>query len=86
MRVEPLGQRAIVERIDNEEMQGGILIPQSAKAESQRARVVLTNRSCRYIKEGDIVIISQYGGSPIKTDTKEHIIIDEDSVLGIERE
>jgi chaperonin GroES len=72
--IKPLGDRVLVQLVeDAEQTVGGIIIPDSAKEKPQQARVVAlgtgkldeANKPLPFnVKEGDIVIISRYGGTP----------------------
>ncbi len=93
MKIRPLQDRIIVERIDEEETsKGGILIPDSAKEKSQEGKVVavgkgkvLENGKIQKldVKKGDRVLFSKYAGTEITLDGDERVILREDDVLGI---
>ena len=91
MKVRPLHDRIIVQRLEEEEQRvGGIIIPDTAKEKPQRGRVLAVGPGPRdedgeYIKmdveEGDEVIFSKYGGTEIKLGTDEVLILRESDVL-----
>lgn len=94
MKIKPLGKRVVVRRIEEEEqIRGGIIIPDSAKEKSQEAEVVALGTGAAAdenghafsfsVKEGDKVLMPQYGGTQVKLDEVEYTIIEEDSLLGI---
>jgi chaperonin GroES len=91
MDLQPLGDRLIVEVLDEEEMTvSGIVLPDTAKEKPQRGRVLAVGPGPRdedgeYIKmdieEGDEVIFSKYGGTEIKLGTDDVLILRESDVL-----
>ncbi len=93
MKIRPLQDRIIVERIDEEETsKGGIIIPDTAKEKSQEGKVVavgkgkvLENGKIQKldVKQGDRVLFSKYAGTEITLEGEERVILREDDVLGI---
>ena len=93
MNVKPLGDRVLVQAIEQEEVKkGGIIIPDSAKEKPQEGKVIAVGTGKRddsgklipfEVKKGDRVLISKYGGTEIKVDGKEYQIMREDDILGI---
>ena len=89
MNIKPLGERVLLKRIEEEEqIRGGIIIPDSAKEKSQEAEVVALGTGKAddqpfYVKPGDKVLLPQYGGTPVKIDGTEYILIAEDDLLGV---
>jgi chaperonin GroES len=92
MNLKPLGDRLIVEVLDEEELTvSGIVLPDTAKEKPQRGKVLVVGPGVRnpetgeYIQmevaEGDEVIFSKYGGSEIKLGTDEVLILRESDVL-----
>lgn len=91
--IKPLGQRVLVKRIQPEEKTaGGIFLPETAKEKPQEAEVISVGTGGRddqgkliefTVKPGDLVLISKYGGTEIKVDGQEVIIISESDILGI---
>jgi len=85
-KIQPLGQRVLVKRIEVEEKTaGGIYLPDNAKEKPQEAKVVSlgTGGKDDTVKAGDTVLISKYGGTEVKVDGEEHLIISESDILGI---
>ncbi len=92
MALKPLHDRILVRRNEEEEQQGSIIIPDTAKEKPQEA-VVLAVGSGRVnddgkvqpldVKEGDTVIFGKYAGTEVKVDGEELLIIREDDVLGV---
>jgi chaperonin GroES len=93
MSVKPLGDRVLVEPIKEDEVKkGGIIIPDTAKEKPQEGKVVALGTGKRdedgklipfEVKKGDRVLISKYGGTEIKIDGKEYLIMREDDILGV---
>jgi len=91
MNLQPLGDRLIVEILDEEEMTiSGIVLPDTAKEKPQRGRILAVGPGPRdedgeYIKmdveEGDEIIFSKYGGTEIKVGTEDVLILRESDVL-----
>jgi chaperonin GroES len=93
MKMRPLRDRILVERIEEQEQKvGGIIIPDTAKEKPQQGRVVAVGKGRVNdkgevfpldVKEGDTVLFGKYAGTEIKIDGKEYLIVREDEVLGI---
>src|SRR5207248_11032141 len=91
MNLKPLGDRLIVEVLEEEETTvSGIVLPDTAKEKPQRGRVLAVGRGARgedgeYIamdvEEGDEVIFNKYGGTEIKLGADEVLILRESDVL-----
>ena len=93
MNVRPLLDRVLVKRLEEEEqVRGGIIIPDSAKEKPQEAEVVSLGTGGKddsgndiefTVKAGDKVLISKYGGTEVKIDGEDMLIISESDILGI---
>jgi len=93
MKIRPLNDRLLVQRLEEEEKTaGGIIIPDSAKEKPAQGKVVAvgpgkTNdageRVALQVKEGDVILFSKYGGTDVKLDGEDYLIMREDDVLGI---
>jgi len=93
MNVKPLGDRVLVQAIEHaEEKKGGIIIPDTAKEKPQEGKVIAIGTGKRddngklipfEVKKGDRVLISKYGGTEIKVDGKDYLIMREDDILGV---
>ena len=93
MKIKPLQDRILVRRLDSEEeMRGGIVIPDTAKEKSQEGEVVsvgdgkvLDNgqKQEMTVKMGDRILFGKYGGTEVTIDDEELLIMREDEVLGI---
>ncbi len=92
MALKPLGDRVIVERIDEDVQKtpGGIIIPDTAKEKPQRGKVIAVGEGRKDdqgkriqvdLAEGDVVIFGKYSGSEIKIDGKEYLIMHESDVM-----
>ncbi len=91
--IKPLGQRVLVKRIDADEMSaGGIVLPDTAKEKPQEAEVISLGTGGKdedgkdiefTVKVGDKVLISKYGGTDVKVDGVEMLILSESDILGI---
>ena len=91
MNLKPLGDRLIVQVLEEEETTvSGIVLPDTAKEKPQRGRVLAVGPGARdddgdYIamdlEEGDEIIFSKYGGTEIKVGVDEYLILRESDVL-----
>ena len=91
MNLQPLGDRLIVEVLEEEEStESGIVLPDTAKEKPQRGRVLAVGPGARDedgkriemdVAEGDEVIFSKYGGTEIKLGADEILILRESDVL-----
>jgi len=93
MKFRPLGDRVLVEPIEQEEVrEGGIIIPDTAKEKPQEGKIIALGTGKTdddgkkipfEVKKGDRVLISKYGGTEVKIDGKSYLIMREDDVLGV---
>ena len=91
--IRPLGDRVLVQRVEAEEKTaGGILLPDSAKEKPKEGKVValgngklLENgtRSDFAVKKGDRILFTAYGGTEVKFEGDEYLIMREDDILGV---
>jgi chaperonin GroES len=91
MNLQPLGDRIIVEVLEEEQTTvSGIVLPDTAKEKPQRGRVVAAGPGSRNdagervpldLADGDTIIFSKYGGTEIKVDGVEYLILRESDVL-----
>ena len=92
-KIQPLADRVLVKRVDDEEEQsiGGIIIPDTAKEKPQEAEVVAVGpgriedgkRIALDVKKGDTVLIGKYSGTEVKLDGEEHLILREEEILAV---
>ena len=93
VKVRPLHDRLIVERIeDTEQMVGGIIIPDTAKEKPQQGKVLAVGKgkvrddgsvTPLDVKPGDTVLFGKYSGQEIKLDGTEYFIMREEEILGV---
>ena len=93
MKIRPLQDRVLVERIDEEgTTTGGIIIPDSAKEKPQDGLVMAVGPGKTLdsgeitkpdVKKGDRVLFSKYAGTDVNVDGNEHTILREDDILAI---
>ena len=91
IKLEPLADRLVVRPIEREEVtKGGIVLPDTAKEKPQEGEVLAVGpgrlsedgkRIAMDVKVGDIVIYAKYGGTKIKIDDEELLILSESSIL-----
>ena len=96
MKVRPLHDRIIVQRIEEGEQKvGGIIIPDTAKEKPQQGKVIAVGagkakddgkRIALDVKEGDTILFGKYSGQEIKIDGEELLIMREDEVLAVARQ
>jgi chaperonin GroES len=89
--IKPLGNRIVVEPIEEEEITaGGIVLPETAKEKPQKGKVLAVgpgerNDDGEYmpleVKEGDTVLFAKYSGTEIKYDGKKLLIMRENDIL-----
>ena len=92
-KIQPLHDRVIVKRIDEgEQVRGGIIIPDTAKEKPQEGEVIAAglgkyredgSRQPLDVHAGDRVLFGKYGGSEIKVDGEDLLIMREDEILGV---
>jgi chaperonin GroES len=93
MKIRPLYDRVLVKRIEEkEQVQGGIIIPDTAKEKPQQGEVLAVGKGKRLedgsivpldVKAGDKVLFGKYSGNEVKIDGEECLIMREDEILGI---
>ncbi len=93
MQLRPLHDRLIVERLEEAEtVQGGIIIPDTAKEKPQQGRVVAVGNGKRLengtvvpcdVKAGDRILFGKYSGTEVKIEGREYLILREDEVLAV---
>jgi chaperonin GroES len=93
MAIRPLHDRLIVKRLEEEEKtKGGIIIPDSAKEKPAEGKVIAVGngrlskdgkKMPLEVKKGDRILFAKYGGTEVKIDGEEHLIMKEEDVLGI---
>ena len=92
-KIRPLGGKVLVKRLEAEQVtSGGIVLPDSAKEKPQRGTVLALgdgkllddgSRAKFQVKKGNKVLFASYGGTEIKVDGEEYLLMDESDVLAI---
>lgn len=92
-KIQPLGDRVLVKKIqENEQVRGGIIIPDSAKEKPQQAEVVALGTGRKddngkpinfSVKVGDRVLTNKYGGTEVKLNDETYEIMREEDILGV---
>lgn len=93
MNLKPLGDRIVVEPVEQEEQTAlGIFLPETAKEKPQQGKVIASGPGARKetgeriamdVKVGDKVLYARYAGTSVKLDGKEFLILKESDVLAI---
>lgn len=93
MKIRPLADKVIVQRVDAEAVTaGGIVLPDSAKEKPQRGKVVSVGdgkllkdgtRGKMQVKKGNQVLFTSYAGTEVKINGKEYMIMDESDIMAI---
>jgi chaperonin GroES len=93
MSIRPLHDRVLVKRIEEDEKTaGGIIIPDSAKEKPNRGKIVAVGNGSRDesgkivpldVKKGDVVLFAKWGGTEIKVNGEELLIMKESDIFGI---
>ena len=93
MNIRPLHDRVLVKRLETEEqVRGGIIIPDTAKEKPQEAEVVAVgpgkldedgDRMPMDVEKGDRILIGKYSGSEVKIEDQDYVILREDEILAV---
>ena len=93
MKIRPLQDRILVQRLEEEEKtKGGIIIPDTAKEKPAEGKVVSVGngklgddgkRIPLEIKKGDNILFGKYSGTEVTIEGKEYLIMREDDILGV---
>ena len=92
MNIRPLGDRVLVEPVEEKEQSvGGIIIPDSAKEKPMQGKVLAVGKKLDKdgkeiafdVKKGDMVLLPKYGGTEIKLDGKKLQLVREEDLLGV---
>src|SRR5665213_1484574 len=93
MKIKPLGDRLVVERLEQDEKtSGGIIIPDTAKEKPKQGKVLAVGPGAKDengkripvdVQAGDIVLFTQWAGNEIKLDGKDYLVLKESDVIGI---
>lgn len=85
MKMKPLGKRIVVKALKQEQKtEGGIYLPETASKEKpQQGEVTAVGDEFKEVKIGDKVVFAKYGGTEIKLEGEDYLVLGEDDVLGI---
>jgi chaperonin GroES len=93
VKVRPLHDRVVVKRLAQEETsKGGIIIPDNAKEKPQEGQVVAVGPGRRAddgkivaldVEKGDRILFGKYSGTDVEIDGEEHLILQENDILGV---
>jgi chaperonin GroES len=93
MKIRPLADKVLVERIEAEAVTtGGIVLPDTAKEKPQRGKIVSVgegkllddgSRRKMQIKKGDQVLFTSYAGTDVKVGDSEYLIMDESDIMAV---
>ena len=93
LKIKPLGDRVLVEPVEEAEVKkGGIIIPDSAKEKPQESKIIALGTGKTdddgkkvpfEVKKGDTVLTNKYGGTEIKIDGVEYKILNQEDILAV---
>jgi chaperonin GroES len=93
MNVKPLGEKVLIKRVEAEgKTAGGIVLPDTAKEKPREGKVVALGdgkllkdgrRAEFQVKKGERVLFSSYGGTEVKIDGEEYLLMSEDDILAV---
>lgn len=87
MKFKPLGERVLIERLEEEsKTSSGIIIPDNAKEKPLMGKVKAISAKVaeeKTLKEGDTIVFGKYSGSEIKLDNVEYIVLESKDILGV---
>jgi chaperonin GroES len=93
MKIRPLSEKVLVERVEAEaKTAGGIVLPDTAKEKPQKGKIIATGegklledgtRRQVQVKKGDLVLFTSYAGTEIKIEGKEYLIMDESDIMAV---
>jgi chaperonin GroES len=91
--LKPLGNRVVIEPLEQEEMTaGGIVLPETAKEKPQKGKILAVGpgernekgeRMTLEVSEGDTVLFAKYSGTEVKVDGKKLLILRESDILAL---
>lgn len=93
MNVRPLGEKVLIKRVEAEgKTAGGIVLPDTAKEKPKEGKVIALGdgrvlksgeRAKFQIKKGDKVLFSSYGGTEVRIDGEDYLLMSEDDILAV---
>lgn len=94
MAIRPLHDRVLVKRIEEEtKTAGGIIIPDNAKEKPTKGKVIAVGKGSRNeagqvvpldVKKDDVVLFAKWGGTEIKVDGEDYVIMKESDIIAVE--
>ncbi len=93
MNVRPLGEKVLIKRVEAEgKTSGGIVLPDTAKEKPKEGKVIAIGdgrilksggRAKFQVKKGDRVLFSSYGGTEVRIDGEDYLLMSEDDILAV---
>jgi chaperonin GroES len=84
MNFQPLGDRVLVERVEETNTTAsGIIIPDNAKEKPSHAKVVAVANEVKDVKLNDIVVFGKYVGSELTLEGKDYLVLNTEDILGV---
>ena len=84
MNFQPLGKRVLVKRVEETKTTAsGIIIPDNVKEKPLMGEVVAVSKEVEDIKVNNKIVFAKYGGTEIKLENQEYLVLNTDDVLGI---
>jgi len=84
MNFKPLGDRVLVERVEETNTTAsGIIIPDNAKEKPSEGKVLAVGSDVEEVKEGDTVVFGKYSGTELVLDGNEYLVLEVSDILGI---
>ena len=93
MNVRPLGEKVLLKRVEAEgKTAGGIVLPDTAKEKPKEGKVIAIGdgrilksgaRAKVQVKKGDRVLFSSYGGTEVRIDGEDYLLMSEDDILAV---
>ena len=93
MNVRPLGEKVLIKRVEVEgKTAGGIVLPDTAKEKPKEGKVIAIGdgrilksgeRAKVQVKKGDRVLFSSYGGTEVRIDGEDYLLMSEDDILAV---
>lgn len=84
MKFKPLGERVLVERLEEDtKTASGIIIPDNAKEKPLEGIVKAIGKEVKEVKVGDTIVFGKYSGTEVKLEGKEYLILKLEDVLGV---
>ena len=93
MNIRPLGEKVLIKRVEAEgKTAGGIVLPDTAKEKPKEGKVIAIGdgrilksgeRAKFQVKKGDRVLFSSYGGTEVRIDGEDYLLMSEDDILAV---